>query len=220
MRTAAERTGGQAFMYEHAEKALSAIDHASRTQYLLGYYPSRTTWDGSYRNVVVKVKRSGSTVLYRHGYFAQSDPVIDDGGESLADARIEAAGTSTRPPRDIDVDAATDPIVGAEPGSSALRVTVKVDMKDVEFRREDSGLRRASIDLAIFVGDSRQNVLGDVRHHADVKRDARLTAGDEEPALAIPIDVTVSGDPRFLKVIAYDRLGDRLGVAVLDLRRR
>ena len=47
------------------------INEATRTSYVLGYYPSNARFDGTYRQLDVKVRRPGANVLYHHGYLAR-----------------------------------------------------------------------------------------------------------------------------------------------------
>src|SRR5262249_42644334 len=69
VRNVSEFTGGKAFVFRYGDDAMSRIDLMTRAGYLLGYYPASAEWDGRYRRIVVKVKRRGATVLYRHGYY-------------------------------------------------------------------------------------------------------------------------------------------------------
>jgi VWFA-related protein len=49
---------------------LKAIDEDLRTYYLLTYSPTNQNYDGKFRNISVKVKRSGVEALARRGYYA------------------------------------------------------------------------------------------------------------------------------------------------------
>lgn len=48
---------------------LEAIEDGN-SYYVLGYYPSNSTWDGSFRRIKVKTTRKGVKLRYRRGYFA------------------------------------------------------------------------------------------------------------------------------------------------------
>jgi Ca-activated chloride channel homolog len=76
----AEVTGGQAFLprtLDEVEITCVGIAHDIRNQYTLGYYPSNTKKDGSYRAVKVEasspVRHERLTVRTRAGYFAPKD---------------------------------------------------------------------------------------------------------------------------------------------------
>jgi VWFA-related protein len=51
-------------------KALDQIADDTNSYYIIGYRPSNTRFDGKFRNISVKVKRSGVSVRARRGYYA------------------------------------------------------------------------------------------------------------------------------------------------------
>jgi len=68
-------TGGQAFNNTNNLKpAFERVDSDLRNYYMLGYTPINTTFDGKFRTIQVKVKRSGLTIAARKGYFAVRNP--------------------------------------------------------------------------------------------------------------------------------------------------
>ena len=71
MRTIAEATGGRVYLNTNAigEAVRKAIDD-SRVSYVLGYYSSRPEGDNRFRNINVKVNRSGVELRHRKGYLA------------------------------------------------------------------------------------------------------------------------------------------------------
>ncbi len=73
IRAMADLSGGQAWAFQTGEHALSRLDLATRFQYVLGYVPTNSDWDGVYRQIRIKVNRPGVRVLYRHGYYAVAD---------------------------------------------------------------------------------------------------------------------------------------------------
>jgi len=71
----ARSTGGQTFNNTNNLKpAFERIDSDLRNYYMLGYTPINTAFDGKFRTIQVKVKRSGLTVAARKGYFAVRNP--------------------------------------------------------------------------------------------------------------------------------------------------
>ena len=75
-----DATGGRTFLLQgaHFKRGVDQIDQAARqvaaelrSQYELGYYPTNSKKDGTYRRIQVQVKRGNATVRARRGYFAQ-----------------------------------------------------------------------------------------------------------------------------------------------------
>lgn len=71
----AEETGGRVIDAKSGKKIDEAFDQISeelRGQYVLGYYPTNTARDGSFRKIKVETTQSGLKVLARRGYYAPS----------------------------------------------------------------------------------------------------------------------------------------------------
>lgn len=69
----AKQTGGRVIRVHNGkslEKAFDQISQELRSQYVLGYYPSNTRRDGTYRKIKVEVDRKGARTLARKGYYA------------------------------------------------------------------------------------------------------------------------------------------------------
>lgn len=69
----AEQTGGRVIRVHSdssLEKAFDIIAEELRSQYVLGYYPTNTQRDGTYRKIKVEVNRDGARILARKGYYA------------------------------------------------------------------------------------------------------------------------------------------------------
>jgi VWFA-related protein len=70
----ADRTGGQVYRADTVgllPQAFAAIADELRTQYLLGYYPTNSTHDGSYRKIQVQTSRKDIAIRARPGYRAR-----------------------------------------------------------------------------------------------------------------------------------------------------
>ena len=74
MEQMAQATGGKAFVNTNGlkEAVEKAID-AGSNYYTIAYTPTNRMWNGNYRKIQVKLDRSGVTLAYRRGYFAD-DP--------------------------------------------------------------------------------------------------------------------------------------------------
>jgi VWFA-related protein len=71
----AEETGGRALDVHNTKDLLKAFDEISeelRTEYSLGYYPTNTKLDGTYRKLKVEVTNKDDKALTRKGYYAKT----------------------------------------------------------------------------------------------------------------------------------------------------
>jgi VWFA-related protein len=69
----AQQTGGRMFRADNDQELRLAFDEISRelrTLYSLGYSPTNSTQDGTYRKIDVRVKAGGMRVQARKGYYA------------------------------------------------------------------------------------------------------------------------------------------------------
>ena len=70
----ASGTGGQLFENtNNLRNGFERIDSDLRNYYLIGYTPTNGTYDGTFRKIEIKVRRSGVVVAARKGYFAVRD---------------------------------------------------------------------------------------------------------------------------------------------------
>jgi Ca-activated chloride channel homolog len=86
----ADRSGGRLYNADtlnNVTQAFSMIAEELRHQYTLGYYPTNTKKDGTYRRVKVRVEKSGMVVRARDGYRAATDTQEKD--ETLGNERPE-----------------------------------------------------------------------------------------------------------------------------------
>jgi len=72
-RRLAEETGGREIEVrseKSLEKAFDEISEELRSQYVLGYYPTNTRRDGTFRKIKVETERPDTHLLARKGYYA------------------------------------------------------------------------------------------------------------------------------------------------------
>lgn len=75
LQVVANETGGRAFYSSNdINSSLRRAVDDSRMTYTLGYYPAHGKWDGTYRQIKVKLKRPGVEVRHRKGYLAIAGP--------------------------------------------------------------------------------------------------------------------------------------------------
>lgn len=107
--------------------ALRRIDEDARFHYLLTYVPTNTSFDGAFRAIGVKVKRSGVDVFARNGYRALRQPVSLPvlGYEGPALAALDSAKLANGFPFSSVVMNFPE---ASRPGLSPLVVRLKTDV--------------------------------------------------------------------------------------------
>lgn len=213
LRLLADRTGGRAALFKTGAQALGDIDRASRSQYVLGYYPTNGEQDGRYRKITVKVTRPGVTALYRNGYFARQLLVPTDRRQFMAFSRILAAGSYPGAIRDIavSVNATRDPATG----EVRIAVTVKPNRLRVV---ERDGRHFVELDVALFNGDTRDELVSQLWQRIDLN----LSAAEMATAMSNDIKYTMrfipERTPANVKVVVYDHVSDLIGTAAAPVR--
>ena len=162
LRRISNLTGGISSIMQPAQAMFDRLDETTRGGYLIGYQPSNTGWDATYRNIVVKVSRPDVTVLYRHGYYRQPDPGPFDRRTYITNTRLVAAASFRDPKTDIKVRAS----VSRQGGN--LEVKGKIELSKVKLTAVD-GARVGLLNIAAFGLDSGGNVMGTRRETIPLK---------------------------------------------------
>jgi VWFA-related protein len=209
-------TGGMSARFIHGRDAIKRIDDGTRFQYLLGYSPSNTNWNGRFRRVTVRVTRPGLRVLYRHGYYAYDQLVPKDRKAFLTYSRIITAGNFSEVMGDIKVALTVAP-PGERKVPGEIGVSLTIDLAKVALARE-GGRHVGALDIAIFAGDRRENVVGEIWQTAELKLsdDSYMRAAAD--GFKHSATLAVKAPPDYVKAVVYDPNGDVLGSAVVRLR--
>jgi VWFA-related protein len=212
----AELNGGTYTGVNYADRALAAVDRASRFSYLIGYAPSNPVLDGKYREVEVKVNRPGLVVRYRRGYFAVDEPDPLELRELITGSRLEAAAAFSGGARDIklDVKATLAPRLGV---TRQLRVDLRIDASRLAFVQTPSE-RAAELELRIYAGDEKEVLVGDWIERLTIRADEATQAGFVRDGVPHSVRMPVVGTPRYLKVLVYDYGSDLVGTFTLMLK--
>jgi hypothetical protein len=156
MQELAERTGGRA-AYETNDLGRAvrrAIDDA-RVTYIIGYHPADGAQDGKFRDIKVKVNRSGLDVRHRKGYFAMR-PL--DTSDKTRKAEMHAAVWSPLEATAIAMNVRADLIDTPEPNT--INLVVQVDPATVAFRKE-ADRWKAELDVVYVQKDDTGTNKGD-----------------------------------------------------------
>ncbi len=220
LRKIAEETGGVSAAYEYAQGALERLSRSTSFQYLLGYQPSNGNWDGKHRQIDVRVNRSGATVTHRHSYYAGPAASLQDRDRMIVESRIASAGEHLGAIKDIRITVSLPSTPATDPTkwtSGEIEVDVSVDVADLHFETA-AGMHSTSLDLAIFCGDGRENVVGEVWRQLKVAlSDESLKAMTRE-GFRTSVRVPVSTNPAYVKAVVYERSSDRIGSAIFTVK--
>jgi len=215
----AELTGGFFTSVMYADKAIDRIDNMTRSSYLLGYSPTNQSWDGKYRRVEVKVNRPGARVHYRHGYFGREARPPMDMAAVLSLTRISAATRSPKPLTDIELLR-----VGASPTTGANRereVLIEFAISGARMHFGTEGARRtAKFDLAVFIGDERQLLVGQTWQTVELKLEPERYDRFVRDGFPITLRLPIRRSSSYAKVIVYDYGSDLLGTANVKVRKK
>lgn len=178
--TLAESTGGMIFDgTNNLRQGFDRVETDLRNYYLVGYTPNNDAYDGRFRNIEVKVKRSGVTVAARKGYYA-----VRDAGGSINPWEAPALGELERKPVPNAFPVRAAFFLFPERERPGL-VPVVVDLKTaaLTFQPAADG-KTYSSDFAVLVRflDAQGQVVRKVSQHYEVNGPiadiARATQGD------------------------------------------
>ena len=209
LRTIAELTGGVSSIAEPGMTAMNRINDVTRATYSLGFYPSNSRWDGSYRNVQVKVNRPGVTVLYRHGYYGRKDLAAFNRREFVTADRIRAAAGFRRTIDDIRLKASAG-INRLNDGTFELTVDAKIDPQKLIFQFVE-GEHLGKLSIGVFVFDDKGNGMGGGQQNADVK--LKDDVYKQVLSTGIPYRATfpVPSGVKRVRLVVYDYKADLVG---------
>ena len=216
MRMMSEMTGGQMTAFRSADYALSHLDDSTRFQYLLGYSPANSIANGAFRKIVVKVKRPGTTVLYRQGYYATPQLVPMDRRQFITFNRLTAAGRYDGVIEDIMVTM-NPPTVRGDGAAKELLVEGTIHSPRIKFAQA-GGLYTASLDIGVYAGDGGERVVGEALRRVDLKFKEETYQTFAKQGASFNVRISITENPKYVKVIVYDYAADLIGTAVTRLK--
>lgn len=209
-------TGGYFTGLSYADAALGRIDSRSRFSYLLGYTPSDAGFDGQYRNVKVVVNRPGTTVLFQHGYYAVAELQPLERREALTSARLASAGGFDEALKGITLDVKASRAI-AVGDRHELPVDLTIDPSRLSLTAT-AGRRVGAVDIQIFCGDAKQNLVGDLKQRVDLNVDEETYQRVLTDRIHVRARAPVIATVKYVKVVVYDYGADLLGSFFLTIK--
>jgi VWFA-related protein len=206
LRAISELTGGAAAIAEKGQDALDRLNAVTRAGYLLGYQASRTSWDGGYRNITVKVNRPDVKVLARRGYVRVQEVGGFNRRGFVTNDRLAQAGSFRREVNDIKVK------MSASQRASGLVVEGKIDLSKVKLATVE-GSRVGLLNVAVFGFDNGGNGMGVQVQELPLK----LSEAEYASALKGGLPYAISFPPipgaQLIRFVVYDFGSDLVGRA-------
>jgi len=158
MREIADKTGGRVFDNDNdLENAMRGAIDDVRFSYTLGYYPTNSTNDGAYRNLIVKTSRPGVTLRYRTGYEAENN------SKPEAAAKIDLQQVFGSP-----LDATALPLSAhAVKANNKLDVSLRMDPSTLTLRQEN-GHRKGAV--SVFYSFRPGDAIGKIQIYSELNK--------------------------------------------------
>ena len=210
LRGIADETGGTMSTVEMSRLGVERIDERTRSGYLLGYYPSNTRWDGTFRRIVVKVTRPNTTVQFRHGYYARTDIPTFDRRFFVTRHRLQAAANYASKLTDIRLKLKAS--VETEEGKHYASIAAQIDPSRIYFAVE-KGVHVADLTVAVVGMDYDDHILGASVHRVVVTLDDEAFEAAKKNWISWESRVVVPSGTRYLRLVIYDYFADLVGIA-------
>jgi VWFA-related protein len=208
LRNISDMSGGMSAVMDRNGAALDRLNDVTKNGYLLGYQSTHDAWDGSYRNIVVKVNRPDATVFYRHGYYREANAGgVDRRGDITTD-RLMAAGNFRREVSDIKIKAKAS----QGQGGSDLTVEGKVDLAKVTLATLD-GKHVGKLDVAVFCIDSSGWSVGTHTSTMSISLSEEDFARYQKDGMPYSVHVPLSRGTSAIRFVVYDYRADLIGRA-------
>jgi VWFA-related protein len=211
LRLIAEQTGGVSSISEDGMTAVNRINELSKSEYVIGYYPSQARFDGQYRKIEVRTRRPNVTLLYRRGYYATTEVRAYNRREAITKERLMAAAGFRREIGDIKLKLDAKQAKNAD-GVNEVSVRLSIDMARLFLSLAD-GNRTGAVDiLAVCYNDKEQSV-GQFYQRAGI--DLTQEMFDKVSKSGLPYNVKFEATPatRRVRVVVYDFRADLVGSA-------
>jgi VWFA-related protein len=210
LRKIAEGSGGWSAIMEKGGTTLDRLDEATRTGYLVGYQPANGSWDGRYRNIVVRVNRPDVNVYYRRGYFRLPDAGGFYRASQVVADRLMAAGNFRREISDIKIKAKASQNQGR--GGGGLSIDGKIDMAKLAVKTVD-GKHVGLLHVAVFCVDTANQSVG--TH--DAKLPISLTDDEfarcQKDGMPYSLQFPMPAGTNSVRFVVYDPAADLIGRA-------
>jgi hypothetical protein len=210
LRNISEWTGGVSAIGEKGDQVMDRLNASTLSDYVLGFYPTLSRFDGSYRKITVKVNRPDVTVLYRHGYYARRDVGSFDRRGFITRDRMQAAASFSRELKDIKIKMnASLQKVGDR---HQVKIEAFIDTAALALKVQD-GMHVGAVDIALLFADEKGQLLGQNYQRADLKLSEEAWQKVQKSGIPYNASVEMSAGVRNVRIVVYDYRADVVGTA-------
>jgi VWFA-related protein len=217
------------------EPLLDVVSRELAGSYLLGVEVEAADRDGHPHRVDVRVSRAGLSIRSRRQYVIGTPGVAPGaaaapaagvepgrtapaaGFSELSYNRILTAGRDLEGTGDIYVTLKAEMVEARDSAGSDVLVQATIDPRSVSFAPVD-GRRVAHLGVAIFCGDGKHALLGQLWQEVNLALKDDTFAKYSGAGIPYSARVKVSGKPRDVKVVVYDFRSDLLGAMTAKVR--
>jgi hypothetical protein len=155
MQEMAEKTGGRAFYNRNdIDGAIRNSIADGSTYYTLAYYPDNKDWNGKFRKIQLKVKRSGVKLRHRLGYFA-----VDPKSLAIQDEKLRVQLFNEAMNIDFPISTGLKFQAGvlqpSEKTQNKVRINFAIDPHALAFDNDPDGVRHASVECGAAIYDEK-----------------------------------------------------------------
>ena len=221
-RSVAEQTGGLASLFEDVSKPLAQLDLTTRSQYLLGYYPSIPTAIDGYRRIRVVVNRPGVRVLYRHIYNPKTRLDEGDLERVFAEERVEQVlswlGTSSGRGLASRMRV-TGTVASTVDGEQPVKIELAFDASRTRFIKNGDAFVAAPF-VVVVVDGIRGEPLAKVSERLSIRLTEHEYSRLQAEWLKRVVTVRVKGDPLVVRAVVFDYDTDQVLYDSANLRKK
>lgn len=195
----ADRTGGKAFYGNNdIRDAVRRAFDDGRYACMIGFYPNHGQWDGKFRELKVKLNRSGAHLRYRQGYYASPR-----GSDSEEAVKFELQQAAVSPLETTSLGIVVNGTITAPASARTLRLQVGLDPKQF-LLKESSGRQQGALDMMFVQRDSAGNVLAADKQHFDINFPQKQYEYLTHSGMILQRNLTVLPQSEEIRVVVRD----------------
>jgi VWFA-related protein len=213
----AQQTGGFLIRDTNdASEGFSRIEEDMRFHYILSYTPSNENYDGRFRQISVKVKRSGAAVHSRDGYFA----VRPEGATPMLSYEAPALVQLDKSPRPsafpLQVTGLSFP-EAKRPGLVPVLVEVPGTAMTYATDKENKQMQRADFAIVVRVKDGSQQTVDRMSQHYVLTAAPNQVANAQKGAVLFYRETDLQPGRYTIEAVGYDAVANKASVKTSTL---